>query len=102
MYVWNFSFTASQDDVNVFKKISKAPGLSTPHAYRWYTHMKSFTNEELKEFPAGNGGCGDVTSTNPTTNGKAQDDADDVDLFASDEEEVSRISIFISFTRKLT
>ncbi|KAL0274812.1 UNVERIFIED_CONTAM: hypothetical protein PYX00_002846 [Menopon gallinae] len=80
-------YTPSQDDVNVFKKITKAPGLNTPHAYRWYNHIKSFSNEELKEFPAGTGGCGDVPSSSAATaNGKAQDD-DDVDLFASDEEE---------------
>ncbi|WP_278924661.1 hypothetical protein, partial [Pseudophaeobacter profundi] len=37
-------------DVAVFEAFSKPPTSTTPHALRWYNHIKSFSTEEKKKF----------------------------------------------------
>ena len=72
-----FSYEPSQADVSCFESLGKAPSSSHPHALRWYNHIKSF-GAKSSEFPG----------TKPAAPAAADDD-DDVDLFGSDEEEVS-------------
>lgn len=66
--------------------MKKVPGNNTPHALRWYNHIKSFTDAERKAFAVG--ACplkaGATTTTAPP---KKDDEDDDIDLFGSDEEE---------------
>ncbi|XP_054266705.1 elongation factor 1-beta'-like [Macrosteles quadrilineatus] len=79
-------------DVAVFEAFSKAPTSSTPHALRWYNHIKSFTADEKKKFTGdkkipttlGAGAASAPATAKPAA--KADDD-DDVDLFGSDDEE---------------
>ncbi|GJQ66113.1 putative eukaryotic elongation factor 1 beta central acidic region [Trypoxylus dichotomus] len=86
-------FVPSQADVDTFKSIAKAPSAGNyPYFARWYNHIKSFSPEEQKSFAIGS--CPFKTAA-PTTagtapvsqKGAAGDEDDDVDLFASDEEE---------------
>lgn len=75
----------------VYEAFSKAPTSATPHALRWYNHIKSFTNEEKKKFTGEKKLPSSLSSSaGPATTksvAKADDD-DDIDLFGSDEEEV--------------
>ena len=79
-------FQPSQADVVVFNELNNTPALSTPNVLRWYNHMKSFDTNEKKTFPNKQapakftGGSGSAATKN-------EDDADDVDLFGSDDEE---------------
>ena len=82
-------FQASQADVSVFESLSKPPSAATPHVLRWYNHIKSFGDERKKlpgekKVPAAFG----AAAANGTAAPPANDD-DDVDLFGSDEEDVS-------------
>merc|ERR1712197_262656 len=43
-------FVPSQADTAVFKALSGAPKSETPHALRWYNHIKSFA-AGMKQFP---------------------------------------------------
>lgn len=80
-----YRYSVSQIDVDTLKQLQKAPGVNFPHALRWYNHIKSFTQEELKGISVGDA-C--PLKTAPTTTAPAKnDDDDDVDLFGSDEEE---------------
>lgn len=67
-------------------KLQKAPAANLPHALRWYNHIKSFSPEELKALGVSGGACPLKTAA-PTTQSKADEEDDDVDLFASDDEE---------------
>lgn len=81
----------TQDDVETFKKLPKAPETQYPHALRWYNHIKSFSEAERKAFGAASG-CPMKTGSTTCPKvavcpAKPADDDDDVDLFASDDEE---------------
>merc|ERR1712227_223088 len=67
------------------KALTGAPKSDTPHALRWYNHIKSFA-AGMKQFPKSEK---DVKSYTSGASGAAAaaDDDDDVDLFGSDEEE---------------
>merc|ERR1712189_166232 len=70
-------FVPSQADTAVFEALAGAPKSDTPHALRWYNHIKSFA-AGMKQFPK--------AEKDASANAAADDD-DDVDLFGSDEEE---------------
>merc|ERR1712019_183531 len=67
----------------VFEAISGAPKSDTPHALRWYNHIKSFA-AGMKQFPKASKDASAYTSGAAAAASKADDD---VDLFGSDEEE---------------
>merc|ERR1712019_187175 len=69
----------------VFEAISGAPKSDTPHALRWYNHIKSFA-AGMKQFPKASKDASAYTSGAAAAASKADDD-DDVDLFGSDEED---------------
>merc|ERR1712131_457757 len=71
-------FVPSQADSAVFEALAGAPKSDTPHALRWYNHIKSFA-AGMKQFPKAEKDASAYVS--------AADDDDDVDLFGSDEEE---------------
>merc|ERR1712154_248565 len=77
-------FVPSQADTAVFEALGKAPG--SPHALRWYNHIKSF-GEGMKQFAKASKAASEyVGGAAPAA---AEDDDDDVDLFGSDSDEVS-------------
>merc|ERR1711902_263079 len=76
----------SQADTAVFEALSGAPKSDTPHALRWYNHIKSFA-AGMKQFPKASKDGSAYTSGAAAAASKAADDDDDVDLFGSDEEE---------------
>jgi len=59
------------------------PNETHAYALRWYNHIKSF-GDLRKKFGTASG-----AAQAPAANGAAAADDDDVDLFASDDEEVS-------------
>lgn len=73
-------YAPSQADVDALNQIQKAPPANLPHALRWYNHIRSYSADELKQFGTS------PMKTAPTTTADPADD-DDVDLFASDDEE---------------
>merc|ERR1712209_331544 len=76
-------YVPSQADTAVFEALSGAPKSDTPHALRWYNHIKSFA-AGMKQFPKASKDGAAYTSG---ASAAAADDDDDVDLFGSDEEE---------------
>merc|ERR1712113_558564 len=78
-------YVPSQADTAVFEALSGAPKSDTPHALRWYNHIKSFA-AGMKQFPKASKDASAYTSSAAAAASKADDD-DDVDLFGSDEEE---------------
>merc|ERR1711868_205117 len=78
-------YVPSQADTAVFEALSGAPKSDTPHALRWYNHIKSFA-AGMKQFPKSEKDASAYTSGAAAAASKADDD-DDVDLFGSDEEE---------------
>jgi len=93
-------FTPTGADANVFDNLTKAPGTNTPHALRWYNHIKSYSADERKKFPGDKNIPSALTSgapagkpaaapakAQPATQAAPADDDDDVDLFGSDEED---------------
>ncbi|KAI4503505.1 hypothetical protein M0802_001727 [Mischocyttarus mexicanus] len=77
----------SQADVAVYEALGKEPDSTNPHVLRWYTHIKSYDFKILpgeKKAPAVLANSQSSQATTPVAD--AADD-DDVDLFASDEEE---------------
>merc|ERR1711923_122657 len=79
-------YVPSQADTAVFEALSGAPKSDTPHALRWYNHIKSFA-AGMKQFPkASKDGSAYTSGAAAAASSKADDD-DDVDLFGSDEEE---------------
>ncbi|KAJ9583156.1 hypothetical protein L9F63_022497 [Diploptera punctata] len=79
-------FQASQADVGVFESLSKPPSAATPHALRWYNHIKSF-GDERKKLPGEKKALAAFEAANGTAASAANDEDDDVDLFGSDEED---------------
>merc|ERR1711872_502951 len=79
-------FVPSQADTAVFEALAGAPKSDTPHALRWYNHIKSFA-AGMKQFPKASKDGSAYTSGAAAAASKAADDDDDVDLFGSDEEE---------------
>merc|ERR1711994_243394 len=80
-------FVPSQADTAVFEALAGAPKSDTPHALRWYNHIKSFA-AGMKQFPkAEKDASAYVSGAAAADAAPAADDDDDVDLFGSDEEE---------------
>lgn len=80
-------YEASQADLAVFAQFSKAPLDNTPHAKRWYNHMKSYSEAEKKNLPGQNKLPSGFSSSGAAPAKAKDDDDDDVDLFGSDDEE---------------
>merc|ERR1712038_432653 len=78
-------FVPSQADTAVFEALAGAPKSDTPHALRWYNHIKSFA-AGMKQFPKAEKDASAYVSAAADA-APAADDDDDVDLFGSDEEE---------------
>jgi elongation factor 1-beta len=77
------SYQATQLDGSTYGQLKNAPSAKDyPHLSRWYNHIKSF-GAGISQFPAA-GAAGDHQNG---VSKPAQDDEDDVDLFASDGEE---------------
>lgn len=76
----------SQADVAVLEALEKAPTCSNPHVLRWYNHIKSY---DLKSLPGEKKAPAIFSTASPSVSSatKANEDDDDLDLFASDEEE---------------
>jgi len=80
-------FVPSQADTAVFEALAGAPKSDTPHALRWYNHIKSFA-AGMKQFPkAEKDSSAYVSGGGAADAAPAAEDDDDVDLFGSDEEE---------------
>ena len=80
-----YRYVPSQADTAVFEALKGAPGSDSPHALRWYNHIKSF-GAGMKQFAKATKAAGDYTS-GAAASAAADDDDDDVDLFGSDDEE---------------
>merc|ERR1712027_193993 len=78
-------YVPSQADTAVFEALSGAPKSDTPHALRWYNHIKSFA-AGMKQFPKAQKDASAYTS-GAAGGAATADDDDDVDLFGSDEED---------------
>merc|ERR1711942_487828 len=79
-------FVPSQADTAVYKALSGAPKSDTPHALRWYNHIKSFA-AGMDQFPKASKDASAYVSGGAAAASKDDDDDDDVDLFGSDDEE---------------
>merc|ERR1711925_39976 len=79
-------YVPSQADTAVYEVLAGAPKSDTPHALRWYNHVKSF-GAGMKQFAKASKNAADYTTgaAAPASN----DDDDDVDLFGSEDEEES-------------
>jgi len=80
-------YVPSQADTAVFEVLAGAPKADTPHALRWYNHIKSF-GAGMKQFAKASKNASDYT-TGAAAAPASNDDDDDVDLFGSDDEEES-------------
>merc|ERR1712062_196736 len=80
-------FVPSQADTAVYKALSGAPKSDTPHALRWYNHIKSFA-AGMDQFAKASKDASAYVSGGGAAASKDDDD-DDVDLFGSDDEEES-------------
>uniref|UniRef100_A0A8C2GSV1 Elongation factor 1-beta n=1 Tax=Cyprinus carpio TaxID=7962 RepID=A0A8C2GSV1_CYPCA len=88
-------YVPSQADIAVFDALSGAPSADLCHALRWYSHIKSYQKEKgslpgVKK-PLGQYGPAGVEDTTAAAPAAADEDDDDIDLFGSDEEEVSSV-----------
>merc|ERR1711972_177600 len=79
-------FVPSQADTAVYKALAGAPKSDTPHALRWYNHIKSFA-AGMDQFPKASKDAAAYVSGGGGAAPAADDDDDDVDLFGSDDEE---------------
>ena len=79
-------YVPSQADTAVFEALSGAPKSETPHALRWYNHIKSFA-AGMKQFPKAQKDASAYTSGAAGAAASKDDDDDEVDLFGSDDEE---------------
>merc|ERR1712189_107126 len=79
-------YVPSQADTAVFEALSGAPKADTPHALRWYNHIKSF-GAGMKQFAKASKDASAYTSGGAAAPAAGGDDDDDVDLFGSDDEE---------------
>ncbi|THH19175.1 hypothetical protein EW146_g1950 [Bondarzewia mesenterica] len=74
-------YTPSQADVHVFKALSGVPDAAkSPHAFRWYNHIKSYSSEF--DSLAGSSNAGEAFTV-----AAAPAEEEEVDLFGSDEED---------------
>merc|ERR1711955_10222 len=80
-------YVPSQADTAVYEALAGAPKADTPHALRWYNHIKSF-GAGMKQFAKASKNASDYT-TGAAAAPASNDDDDDVDLFGSDDEEES-------------
>merc|ERR1711963_827152 len=69
-------YVPSQADTAVFEALSGAPKSDTPHALRWYNHIKSFA-AGMKQFPKSEKDVKNYTSG--AASAAAADDDDDVE-----------------------
>merc|ERR1712240_451230 len=79
-------YVPSQADTAVFEALAGAPKADTPHALRWYNHVKSF-GAGMKQFAKASKNAADYTTGAAAAAAASNDDDDDVDLFGSDDEE---------------
>merc|ERR1711942_475052 len=79
-------FVPSQADTAVYKALSGAPKSDTPHALRWYNHIKSFA-AGMDQFAKASKDASAYVSGGGAAASKDDDDDDDVDLFGSSDEE---------------
>merc|ERR1712064_99939 len=84
-------FVPSQADTAVYKALSGAPKSDTPHALRWYNHIKSFA-AGMDQFAKASKDASAYVSGGGAAASKDDDDDDDVDLFGSSDEEKKRIT----------
>merc|ERR1712147_617460 len=77
-------YVPSQADTAVYEALAGPPKADTPHALRWYNHIKSF-GAGMKQFAKASSGFSLGGGAAPA----AADDDDDVDLFGSSDEEES-------------
>merc|ERR1712212_1174249 len=80
-------YVPSQADTAVYEALAGAPKADTPHAPRWYNHIKSF-GAGMKQFAKASKNTSDYT-TGAAAAAASNDDDDDVDLFGSEDEEES-------------
>merc|ERR1711936_1054703 len=78
-------YVPSQADTAVYEALAGAPKADTPHALRWYNHIKSF-GAGMKQFAKASKNAADYT-TGAAAAAASNDDDDDVDLFGSEDEE---------------
>lgn len=83
LWVFFCSYQPTSADISVFEALSAAgqpAAADFPHAFRWYSHVKSFGQQEQSKWAKGQ-------SSATSAGGAAEDDDDeDVDLFGSDDE----------------
>merc|ERR1712090_100852 len=77
-------YVPSQADTAVYEALAGAPKADTPHALRWYNHIKSF-GAGMKQFAKASAGFS--LGAGGAAAAAADDDDDDVDLFGSDSED---------------
>merc|ERR1711935_1228272 len=82
-------FVPSQADTAVFEALAGAPKSDSPHALRWYNHVKSF-GAGMKQFAKASKNAADYTTGAAAS--ASNDDDDDVDLFGSDDEDEEEVS----------
>merc|ERR1712212_252365 len=80
-------YVPSQADTAVYEALAGPPKADTPHALRWYNHIKSF-GAGMKQFAKASKNASDYTTGAAAAAG-SNDDDDDVDLFGSEDEEES-------------
>merc|ERR1712072_833501 len=81
-------YVPSQADTAVYEALAGSPKADTPHALRWYNHVKSF-GAGMKQFAKASKNAADYTTGAAAAAAASNDDDDDVDLFGSDDEEES-------------
>jgi len=79
-------YVPSQADTAVFEALKGAPGSDTPHALRWYNHIKSF-GAGMKQFAKASKDASAYTAGGAAPAADDDEDDDDVDLFGSDDDE---------------
>merc|ERR1711887_412683 len=77
-------YVPSQADTAAYEALAGAPKADTPHALRWYNHIKSF-GAGMKQFAKASKNAADYT-TGAAAATASNDDDDDVDLFGRDDE----------------
>merc|ERR1712105_548106 len=79
-------FVPSQADTAVFEALKGAPESDTPHAQRWYNHIKSFA-AGMKQFAKASKDAAAYVAGGAAPAAAEEEDDDDCDLFGSDEDE---------------
>jgi elongation factor 1-beta len=80
-------YIPSQADVTNFTALPSTPDTQYVHIARWYRHIKSFTPDEHKAFPASAEPAEPCCPAEPAVEPKAAADDDDFDLFGDDDED---------------